>query len=221
MNGIGPIDSRMLRFVRLTAAESGTHATELTTEFPFRNRFHHCARVAFLAMEIAEAEGANTDVAAVSGLFHDCKKAKGSDHALESAKICDSYLKQNCLLSSVADRIVDCVRNHSATTSIDKSAYPADLAVLKDADLLDEAGAIGIMWTLLGSGMATPKSYNEAFVRLLEIHGTSTIEKRLNEMNTYTGKSMMQERITREQRFLTSLHEELRINQFDPNEEAT
>lgn len=218
MKGFGVIDSRMLNFVHTTILESDTHATELDTRFTFRNRFHHCVRVALLAKEIAKSEGGgiNTDVASVSGLFHDSGKAEGRDHAVVSAEICRNYLEENNLLTCEIDRIVDSVQNHSARINFDNSKYANDLAILRDADILDEVGAMGITWTLLGIGMLNPKSYNEALTRLIELHMKKVPIDRVNKMYTATGRSLMQQRIDREQRFIRELSEELNTNRFRP-----
>ena len=220
MDNFRMIDSKMLNFVRNTISESDSHATELGTRFPFRNRFHHCARVALLAMEIAESEGANVDVASISGLFHDSGKAEGRDHALVSAEICRNYLVANQILALEIDRIVDCVRNHSSKTAFDDSAYPDDLAILRDADILDEVGAMGITWTLLGTGILEPRSYNEALARLIELHIANAPNNRLTMMRTVTARSLMRERIDREQRFIDELSEELKIDRFEPEKGA-
>ncbi len=216
MDDFGVIDSRMLNFVRTTISESDSHATELETRFPFRNRYHHCVRVALLAMGIAESEGTNTDVASVSGLFHDSGKAEGRDHAFASAQICRNYLEENQLLAREIDRIVDCVRKHSARTDFGNSTYPDDLAILRDADILDEIGAMGITWTLLGTRTLEPRSYNEALTRLIELHVTNAPKDRLCKMRTATARSLMRERIDREHRFVRELSAELKIDRFEP-----
>ena len=220
MNDCSVIDSRMLNFVRTTISESDSHATELERRFTFRNRFHHCVRVALLAMEIAESEGANADVASISGLFHDSGKAEGRDHAVVSAEICRNYLVENQLLAPEIDRIGDCVRNHSSKTAFDDSAYPDDLAILRDADILDEVGAMGITWTLLGTGILEPRSYNEALARLIELHIANAPTDLLNKIRTATARSLMRERIDREQSFIRELSAELKIDRFEPEKGA-
>ena len=221
VNGFGVIDSKMLSFVCTTISASDTHATELATRFSFRNRFHHCVRVALLAMEIAESEGATADVASVSGLFHDSGKAEGCNHGVVSAEICRTYLEENQLLVREIDHIVVCVRNHSARIDIGDSPYSNDLAILRDADLLDEVGAMGITWTLLGTGMLEPKSYNEALTRLIELHTKDPPKDQLSRMHTTTARCLMQQRIKREQRFIRELSAELKLDQFDPEDGAT
>jgi len=219
VNGLSAIDSRMLSFVRDTIAQGGTHATELNTKFPFRNRFHHCVRVASLAAEIADLEGADADIAVVSGVFHDCGKAAGRDHADVGAEICRRYLIENQLHLRKIDCIIECVRFHSGSTYFGGCAYPKDLAVLRDADRLDEIGVMGITWTLLAVGALEPKSYSDALSRLTSHHAVED-GTLVNQMHTVTGKAMMLERINRERRFIREFTEELRIGQLDPDKMA-
>lgn len=217
MNGLGAIDFRMLSFVRDTIVHSDANATELDTRFPFRNRFHHCVRVALIAVEIAEQEGADMDVAAISGIFHDSGKAAGRDHAEVSAEICRKYLTENRLFLSKIDRIVDCVRHHSAHIPFERCAYPHDLAVLRDADRLDEVGAMGITWTLLGVGSVGLKSYYDALNRLVSVHLSEDEAAWSDQMYTATGKALIVQRVRREQRFIEELAEELGINRIHPD----
>lgn len=211
MGRLRALDSEMLSFVRDTIVQSGEYSTQLKKKHPFRNRFHHCVRVAILAAEIAEREGTDVDVAAVSGLFHDCGKAAGRDHALVSAEICRQYLLENQVQLQNLDRIVDCVRHHSFAIPFDQSGYPDDLAVLRDADLLDEVGAMGITWTVLSAGSSEPKSYVEVLDKLKSFHEPGGKETMLAHMRTPTGRSLMLERLSREQRFIEELTDELRI----------
>ena len=215
MGRLRALDSEMLSFVRDTIVQSGEYSTQLKKKHPFRNRFHHCVRVAILAAEIAEREGTDVDVAAVSGLFHDCGKAAGRDHARVSADICRRYLLENQVQLQNLDRIVDCVRHHSFAIPFDEGRYPDDLAVLRDADLLDEVGAMGITWTVLSAGSSEPKSYIEVLDKLKSFHEPDGKESILGHMRTPTGRSLMLDRLSREQRFIQELTDELRIAEFE------
>lgn len=177
-------------------------------------------RVASLAAEIADLEGADVDVAAVSGVFHDCGKAAGRDHADVGAEICRWYLSENQLHLQNIERIIECVRYHSGFTPFGKCKYPKDLAVLRDADRLDEVGAMGITWTLLAAGALEPKSYSEALSRLTSHHMSVGDGTLVVHMHTATGKAMMLDRINRERRFIRELAEEMRIGKLDLGKKA-
>lgn len=205
------VTSEMLSFVREAITQGDAHATDLDVKFPFRNRFHYCVRLAILAAEIAEREGTDVDVAAVSGIFHDCGKAAGRDHAHVSADICHQYLLENRVQLHTLDPIVDCVRHHSSSIPFEKGSYPDDLAVLRDADVLDVVGAMGITWTVLAAGASGPKSYVEVLDKLKSQHPLDGTESTLAHMRTPTGRRLMLERLDREQRFIQDLTEELKI----------
>lgn len=215
MHLLRAVSPEMLSFVRDTIAQSDEHSTQLKKKHPFRNRFHHCVRVAILGTEIAEREDTDIDVAAVSGLFHDCGKAAGRDHARVSADICRRYLLENQVQLQNLDRIVDCVRHHSFAIPFDQGRYPNDLAVVRDADLLDEVGAMGIAWTVLSVGASEPQSYIEVLDKLKSFHEPGGKDSILAHMRTPTGRSLMLERLSREQRFIQELTDELRIAEFE------
>ena len=209
-------DRAMISFVRDAIEAEDVHATELATRFTFRNRFHHCLRVSTIAREIARGEEANEEVAALAGLFHDAGKQAGKNHAAVSADLCRKYLKSIDYPSKRAKVIIDCVRHHSASIPFDDGHYPEDLAILRDADALDEVGAVGIAWTLLASGEKRPDSYYAPLGRLGEVHLASDGASHGGAMRTPTGRTMMEQRRRRELEFIRHLTEELYVDSVVP-----
>jgi putative nucleotidyltransferase with HDIG domain len=208
-------DDAMIRFVQVAIEGEDAHATELATRFPFRNRFHHCLRVSQIAGRIARSEDADLEIAAIAGLFHDAGKAAGKDHAVASAELCRRYLESIGYPKEKREIVVDCVRHHSGSIPFDAGAYPRYLAIQRDADILDEIGASGILWTLLAAGEARPDSYYVALRRLTEVHVGIDSEDESSEMRTAAGRTMMSERRRREESFIRSLAEELFVGTVD------
>ena len=196
--------------VRLTIEEADSHATQLAVRFPFRNRFEHCLRVSSIAAEIAITERTDLQVAVLAGLFHDAGKSAGEDHAAVGADFAERSLQKHNVLAEKVTIIVDCVRHHSHGISSESGRFPEHLAVLRDADILDEVGALGIGWTLMGVSREV-RSYTDAFRRLAELHHADNAEARIAAMRTPTGKNLMRRQIDRELRFVHEFREELRL----------
>ena len=209
-------DRAMIEFVRTAIEGEDTHATELTIAFPFRNRFHHCLRVSSIARMIAAAEGSSEELAAIAGVFHDVGKAAGKDHAIVSAELCASYLESIRLPDEKAAIIVDCVRHHSGRIAFENGAFPEHLAVLRDADVLDEVGAVGVAWTLLASGERRPDSYYTPLHLLTKTHLSSGGADHGGKMRTATGREMMKLRRAREREFIDQMTEELYVDSVEP-----
>lgn len=74
---------------------------------------------------------------------------------------------------------------------------------------------MGITWTVLSAGASEPKSYIEVLDRLKSFHEPDGKESILAHMRTQTGRNLMLERLSREQRFIQELTDELSIAEFE------
>ena len=116
-------------------------------------RFNHILNVVDLAGTIAEAEGANVDVARVAALFHDIAKLDADQdvHAEEGARIARKYLETHGdFPDSFVEEVTKAVENHSYQG--DLTDLPKETQSLIEADLLDKVGANGTALMLLRMG---------------------------------------------------------------------
>jgi len=137
----------------LTVANYVKHYME-TTERPEMGRrrtasfrWRHTLRVLVTAREIGRIEGADMEIIEVAALLHDIAKLdKRSDeahHAVVGSKIAEKFLLGLDILESQVKRVVEAVRFHSFDTHQDNLGL--ETLVLKDADRLDEVGALGVI----------------------------------------------------------------------------
>ena len=117
-------------------------------------RWRHTLRVLVTAREIGQAEGADMEVLEMAALLHDIAKLdQRSDnvhHAVLGAQIVEDFLGGLDISAEQAGKIVEAVRFHSFDTHEDNLSL--ETLVLKDADRLDEVGALGIIWTGVHAG---------------------------------------------------------------------
>ena len=116
-------------------------------------RFNHILNVVDLAKTIAEAEGANVDVARVAALFHDIAKLDADQdvHAEEGARIARKYLETHGdFPESFIEEVCKAVENHSYQGEV--TDLPKETQCLIEADLLDKVGANGTALMLLRMG---------------------------------------------------------------------
>ncbi len=161
------MQKNMLEFVGAFINSHDAIGTKLPTRFPFRRLYGHCVRCACWARRLAVAEGADVEVAQVSALFHDI--GKSVDHTLEGhaeagARICDDYLASVGLDDGKRARIVSIVRNHIHHARGDGATLEA--RVVSDADLLDELGALTVLWDAMAEGAKPDCSFDSAFERI-------------------------------------------------------
>jgi putative nucleotidyltransferase with HDIG domain len=161
------MQENMLEFVMDFIESHDTIGTKLSTRFPFRKLYGHCVRCAHWARRLAVAEEADVEVAEVSALFHDIGKSVDNTvegHAEAGARICDDYLASIAFEESKRRQIVGIVRNHIYHARDKEDSLEA--RVESDADLLDETGAMTVLWDAMAEGAKPDCSFDSAFERI-------------------------------------------------------
>jgi putative nucleotidyltransferase with HDIG domain len=107
--------------------------------------FKHVDRVRNWALRIAKEESyEDTEVVEITALLHDIGLAyteKRSEHAEVGAEVAAKYLRENGFFSEeIAEEIAEAIRYHGSLE--DRGELQV---ILKDADMLDALGAVGIM----------------------------------------------------------------------------
>lgn len=158
----------MLSFVEKTLVDN--NALNHTVKFPFRNRFKHIKRVYNWCLKLLEDDiVVDKEVVLVSAIFHDVGYANGKmEHASSSAKIFEQYAKANCLDEEFKNKVIDVISKHSMKKYLDEPETPMELIILLEADLLDEEGALGIVWDLFAEGRRDPDDYEKAIKAINE-----------------------------------------------------
>jgi uncharacterized protein len=116
-------------------------------------RFNHILNVVELATEIAECEGANTDITRVAALFHDIAKLEAEQdiHAEAGARIAREYLSTHGdYPESFIEPVCRAIEAHSYQREL--SDLSLETQCLIEADILDKVGANGTVLMLLRMG---------------------------------------------------------------------
>ncbi len=158
---------QMVEFVKSYLESQDPLGTELRTRFSFRRRFEHCLRCSIWARRIALSENANVEIAKISALFHDIGKSEGKkekSHEEVGAQICGDYLTSIAYDKKKSAKIVQIVRSHSSHANESHASLAAK--VVSDADLLDETGAIAVLWDAMACAGEDAPSYEKACDRI-------------------------------------------------------
>jgi uncharacterized protein len=116
-------------------------------------RFNHIRNVVDIAVDLAEAEGANVDVTRVAGLFHDIAKLEVDQdvHAEAGARIAREFLRSHGdYPPSFVDEVCDAIEAHSYQGPLEDVSKETQCLI--EADLLDKVGANGTALMLLRMG---------------------------------------------------------------------
>lgn len=181
-------------------------------EHPFRVRSAHIRRVC-LWLERLLAQGGVEDVEALrlAAAFHDVGYVYSKEvHGLHSARVLEAYAAANGVDAAIAARAVFLVREHSNKERwLSDPDAPMDLILLMEADLLDEEGAMGLVFDCLSAAASGEGTYEGVWARMRRFE-PERVET--NRMVTPLGRSLWAEkqRILRE--FLAAYANDLGID---------
>lgn len=148
-------------------------------KFTFRNRFKHIKRVFGWAKRIMECLDVNEDIVLTAVIFHDCGYSLNlskEGHALRGANIFKEYALKNCFSEEFINTVYDMILNHSNKELLNKEDISLEMIVLLEADLMDEEGALGLVFDLLAEGTKSPDSYEVVFNEILD-HSAHIIDQ--------------------------------------------
>lgn len=161
----------------------------------FRNRFDHTRRVYCWVERLLEHEkraGLREKELRSAVIFHDTGYILESvEHAKKSAEIYEKYMQRNQPKLGFTKEETEFARylieNHSHKEWLEEGAddIPIELILLMEADMLDEEGAMSIIFDCLEEGAKEQVSYEDVEQRLW-IYPVHILEK--NPMKTEAGK---------------------------------
>ncbi|GKX67201.1 HD domain-containing protein [Inconstantimicrobium mannanitabidum] len=181
--------------------------------FPFRKRSEHIKRVLIWTQRLMEEETCiNKEAVLVSAIFHDIGYALSLDnstHAQNSAVLCDKYLKENGYKPDFINFVTYLVENHSNKELMKISDTPLELIILMEADLLDETGALSVVWDCMMEGSQDVQSFEKTYKHILK-YSYKTLS--VNPMITPKAKEFWKNKQDLMQEFIRQLSFDLDIN---------
>ena len=118
--------------------------------YNFRNKYEHTVRVLKWCNVLKDdMPHINIDVLYMAAIFHDIGYGESKDkskHADKSACIFEEYAKQQCMDLEFSEKVSYLIRMHSNKELLSRQDTVPELIILMEADLLDEEGALRIIW---------------------------------------------------------------------------
>ena len=109
-----------------------------------------------------------------AAVFHDVGYAMppydGTAHAQKSALVFEDYAAAHGFEPERLNFISYLVANHSNKEMLKSSDTPLELVLLMEADLLDETGALSLVWDGLAIGGKEDPSYEKVYERMCKTH---------------------------------------------------
>lgn len=138
---------------------------------PFRSRFHHTIRVLHWCFRLAEdREDVDKEVLYTAAVFHDIgyTDRDNEHHAVRSGKAFHEYAAAHHMDPDFRERVEQLIYCHSNKELLRRPDTSMEMILLLEADLLDEEGAMGIVWDCMTMGNAHATTYVQAYEHIME-----------------------------------------------------
>ena len=185
-----------------------------------RKRAHgwlHTDRVRASIRILAETEGVDPFLAEAAALLHDVGRTQPgpeTEHGARSASMAEPLLEELALDPEERGAILHAIRWHNSLR--DDTAL---LCILRDADMLDGLGAMGIMRAFMSKSHLQPYDADLPFLEGSRKWPPDHVSDQLlfqmgwyDGLNTETARQMARQRIAFMDRFITQARDEIGAN---------
>lgn len=192
--------ANVIEFVKQQIADNGR-----PPNYPFRDRFEHTMRVYRWAIKLQAKVGGDMEIIALAALLHDVGWEEGREHGEVGAEIAVEYLDSIGLDQEKIKRVGEIILIHD-----DKDAQKdlsLECQVVMDADLLDEVGAISVLWDSMATACEDNANYKKAYYRIKEFYKGN--RPKVRRCKTEVARLEFNRRMNLLETFLTQLEKEL------------
>ena len=136
----------------------------------FRSKFQHIIRLLGWAKRLAEGRGdVETDVLYTAAIFHDIGYSNEAKefHAQRGAKAFYEYGIETKMDLSFIEKVKNIIYLHSSKELLKETNIPIELIILMEADLLDEEGALRMVWYCVDKGVSGAQSYEDVYKHIV------------------------------------------------------
>lgn len=151
--------AEVIEYVRKMTTENGR-----PPKYPFRSRFEHSLRVYRWAIKLQSKLGGDLDIIALAALLHDIGWDDKRPHGEVGAELAVEYLDSLGVDPEIIRRVGEIIMIH--TDKDTDAELSIECKIVMDADLLDEVGAIGLLWDSMATACEDEASYKKAYYRI-------------------------------------------------------
>jgi len=207
---------QMLNDIRCMIADSGVES--FLDSNPFRSRADHLYRCYCWAKRILPCRpDADAELTLVSTLFHDigviaCKEKTGKEgHDVLGGDIVKDYLLNHGYDAAFAEKVAYLVAHHQQRELLNAPDTPIEHIILMEADMLDERGALGVVWDAMAEGAQEQQSYESTLARFKKRKLYKHPDR--NPMVTEIARAIWWEKVRLHMAFVDALEKDLGINE--------
>ena len=192
--------AEVIEFVRKQTAENGS-----PPNYPFRSRFEHTMRVYRWAIKLQSKLGGDLDIIVLAALLHDIGWDEVRPHGEVGAEIAVDYLDSLGVDPEKIAKIGEIIMMHSDKDT--EAELSLECRIVMDADLLDEVGAVGILWDAMATAQEDEASYKRAYYRIKNFYRIN--KPKIKRCKTDAGRVEYNKRMQLIEEFIFQLEKEL------------
>ena len=136
--------AEVIEYVKKMTSENGRPAN-----YPFRSRYEHTMRVYRWAIKLQSKLGGDLDVIA---------------RAEVGAELAGGYLDSLGVEPEIIKKVGEIIMIHEDKDT--EAELSLETKIVMDADLLDEVGAVGVLWDAMATAIEDEASYKKAYYRI-------------------------------------------------------
>ena len=191
--------AEVIEFVRKQTAENGR-----PPNYPFRSRFEHTMRVYRWAIKLQSKLGGDLDIIVLAALLHDIGWDEVRPHGEVGAEIAVDYLDSLGVDPEKIAKIGEIIMMHSDKDT--EAELSLECRIVMDADLLDEVGAVGILWDAMATAQEDEASYKRAYYRIKNFYRIN--KPKIKRCKTDAGRVEYNKRMQLIEEFIFQLEKE-------------
>ena len=192
--------AEVIEFVRKQTAENGR-----PPNYPFRSRFEHTMRVYRWAIKLQSKLGGDLDIMVLAAILDDIGWDEVRPHGEVGAEIAVDYLDSLGVDPEKIAKIGEIIMMHSDKDT--EAELSLECRIVMDADLLDEVGAVGILWDAMATAQEDEASYKRAYYRIKNFYRIN--KPKIKRCKTDAGRVEYNKRMQLIEEFIFQLEKEL------------
>ena len=151
--------SEVIEYVKKMTTENGR-----PSNYPFRSRYEHTMRVYRWAIKLQAKLGGDIDIIALAALLHDIGWDSERPHEEVGAELAVDFLDELGVEPEIIKRVGEIIMIHEDKDT--EAELSLECKIVMDADLLDEVGAVSVIWDSMATACEDEPSYKKAYYRI-------------------------------------------------------
>lgn len=192
--------AQVIEFVKQQISDNGR-----PPNYPFRSRFEHTMRVYRWAIKLQAMVGGDLDIIVLAALLHDVGWEEGREHGEVGAEIAVNFLDGIGYDAEKVGRVGEIIRIHDDKDTT--KPLSIECQVVMDADLLDEVGAVSVLWDAMATACEPDANYKKAYYRIKQFYKGN--KPKIRRCKTEAGRVEFDKRMQLIEEYLAQLEKEL------------